>query len=122
MRPSEIRKAKESFLRALVLSIMMAILTNALSFFWAIGGEAWFEDSYLYLTSSPHDSDEKRYQSRIDVSVSEIREPAPSFIKDSDFQKKESEENGDFQFIENIFQYIIQSIKELFQSIIEYFS
>ncbi len=48
MRPSEIRELKEAFLRALAFSMILAILTNVLSLFWVIGGEAWFEDSYLY--------------------------------------------------------------------------
>jgi hypothetical protein len=58
MEPSEIRAVKEAFLRALYYSILLAILTNMLSFFWVIGGEAWFGN--FYTAQIPEDFDNVR--------------------------------------------------------------
>lgn len=118
LRPSEIRATKEAFLRALILSIIFAVLTNTLSFFWAIGGEAWFGDHNLYSAPPSYEYYEERMLSRSSIQASrgessltspQETSPQPIF--------KESEEHSNFQPVENIFQYIIQSIKKFFESI-----
>lgn len=116
LRPSEIRKMREAFLRALVLSIILAILTNTLSLFWAIGGEAWFGEPYLYSTPPPYENYDREIQSRLSIQTSG-EEPSPTSFKETGFQQKESEEYDNFQSIENIFQYIIQSIRKFFELI-----
>ena len=118
MRPSEIKAHKEAFLRALVFSIILAILTNVLSLFWVIGGEAWFENSYLYSTSSTYDSS-ARAKKQIDTSTSEMETSFYTSTQQADY---ELEEPAGSTHLENVFQYIAQGIKELFQLITDIFS
>ncbi|MEM1557939.1 MAG: hypothetical protein QXR44_03810 [Thermoproteota archaeon] len=121
MKPSEIRKLKEDFSRALFLSILLVILTNMLSLFWVIGGEAWFEDSYS--APSFYDLDERTRRSIVDIPTSEGGKPKSASFQETYFQPivKESEEYGNSKPVENIFQYIIESIKKFFKSIFEDF-
>ncbi|MBO3799949.1 MAG: hypothetical protein FGF52_02685 [Candidatus Brockarchaeota archaeon] len=118
MRPSEIRSLKETFLRTLVFSMLLAILTNVLSLFWVIGGEAWFENSYLYSSPPPHNSDGKTSKIQIDTSISKME---ASFYAPAQQAYEKLEANGSTH-IENVFQYIAQDIKELFQLITVIFS
>lgn len=99
MRPSEIRSLKETFLRALAFSMLLAILTNFLSLFWVIGGEAWFEASYLYYPPPPCNSDGEASKIQTNTPISKLEASTGSTC------------------IENVFQYIARGIRELFQLI-----
>lgn len=119
MRPSEIRGLKEVFLRALVFSMLLAILTNVLSLFWVIGGEAWFEASYPYYPLPPYNSDDETRQKQIRTPILEM---GASFYASTQQTNEKLEEPTGSTPVENVFQYIVQGIKELFQSIIRFLS
>jgi hypothetical protein len=95
----------------------LAILTNVLSLFWVIGGEAWFENSYLYSTSSTMIL--ARAKKQIDTSTSEMETSFYTSTQQADY---ELEEPAGSTHLENVFQYIAQGIKELFQLITNIFS
>ncbi|MBO3839878.1 MAG: hypothetical protein QXN75_01585 [Thermoproteota archaeon] len=114
MRPSEIRSLKETFLRALVFSVLLAILTNFLSLFWVIGGEAWFEASYLYYPPPPCNSDGEASKIQTNTSISKME---ASFYAPVQQANDKLEAPTGSTYIENVFQYIARGIRELFQLI-----
>jgi len=119
MRPSEIRETKESFLRALVISIVLAILTNTLSLFWVIGCEAWFADSY-YAPPPYYDEKTRRNQVNTTVYIGGGKPLSTSSHEQCFQQTVKESEHIDSLNAENILQHIIQTLSRFLKSIFEH--
>ncbi|MDW8033432.1 MAG: hypothetical protein RMI79_00545 [Nitrososphaerota archaeon] len=118
MRPSEIKEVKRTFIKSLISSMILTILANMLSLFWAIGGEAWFEGSNLYSAPLPYGFEDKIRRSQASIQASGGKPPLTYSKETSSHQIAEKpEENNNASIIGSIFQYIIQLIERLLNMI-----